>query len=299
MTEIVSGGGATVATQPERSESWGEAIRLEGVRFQYPGARTWALDGVDLAVAPREIVGLVGANDAGKTTVCLVASGLAPGVTGGQLAGSARLLEAPTSALTPAQAASRCGVLFQQPRSQLSGTAVTVWEEIAFGPRNFGLPPNEIVERVESAMAVLGIEHLARRDPGRLSGGQGQLVALGSVLALRPTALVLDEPTSQLDPEGTRLVGEAIARTATEIGCAVLIVEHKTDLLAAIADRTVVIDRGRTVAAGPTVQILASDTLTEIGVDAPSAVRLGRAGAGLAPDLRARLATAIAEAGAR
>ena len=276
-----------------RAESWAEAIRLEGVRFQYPGARTWALDGVDLTVAPREIVGLVGANDAGKTTACLVASGLAPGVTGGQLAGTARLLEAPTSSLTPSQAASRCGVLFQQPRSQLSGTAVTVWEEIAFGPRNFGLPPEQIVERVEAAMAVLGIEHLARRDPGRLSGGQGQLVALGSVLALRPTALVLDEPTSQLDPEGTRLVGEAIARTASEIGCAVLIVEHKTDLLAAIAGRIVVIDRGRTVAAGPTAQILASDMLTEVGVDAPAAVRLRRAATRLTPAEQSRLAAAL------
>jgi energy-coupling factor transport system ATP-binding protein len=259
----------------------GDTIRLDGVRFQYPGAADWALDGVDLRVGPGEIVGLVGPNDAGKTTICLVAAGLAPVVTGGRLEGSARLVGEATTGLATGAAAWLCGILFQQPRSQLSGTAMTVWEEVAFGPRNLGLPVNEIVDRVESAIELLGIAHLAERDPGRLSGGQGQLVAFASVLALEPPALVLDEPTSQLDPEGTRLVGEAIVRAAIRRRCAVLVVEHKTSLLASIADRVVVVAHGgRTVLTGQASEVLASDRLVEAGVDPPADVRLRRAAIG-------------------
>ena len=256
-------------------------IRLEGVRFQYPGARSWALDGADLEVWAGEVVGLVGPNDAGKTTLSLVASGLAPGVTGGRLEGTATLVGVGTAGLKPSEAARLCGVLFQQPRSQLSGTSVTVWEEIAFGPRNLGLPVADIVERVGRVLSVLRIEHLAARDPGRLSGGQGQLVAFAAVLALEPAALVLDEPTSQLDPEGTRLVGEAILRSAEELDCAVLVVEHKAGLLESIASRIAVLDGGKVIETGPTEAIFTSDALAAVGVEMPPAMRLRRAAATL------------------
>ncbi|MEA2519742.1 MAG: energy-coupling factor transport system ATP-binding protein [Chloroflexota bacterium] len=271
------------------------AIRLEGVRFQYAGARAWALDRVDIDVRRGEIVGLVGPNDAGKSTLCLVAAGLAPSVTGGRLEGTATLIDRTTADLTPSDAARRCGVLFQQPLSQLSGTAVTVWEEVAFGPRNLGLPIDDIADRVEGALVLLRIEHLAPRDPGRLSGGQGQLVALASVLALRPAALVLDEPTSQLDPEGTRLVGDAIRRAAEEAGCGVLVVEHKTGLLEAISERVVIIDAGRTTASGATADILGSDELVAAGVEPPPGVRLTRASGKLDAAARSRLDAAIVE----
>jgi len=255
-------------------------LHLRGVRFQYPGSTGWALDGIDLDVDDGEIVGLVGANDAGKSTVCLVASGLAPGVTGGRMDGVVEIAGVSSEGLAPGETAGPCGVLFQQPRSQLSGTAATVWEEIAFGPRNLGIPLDEIAERVGRAADLLRIDHLLDRDPARLSGGQGQLVAFASVLALDPAVLVLDEPTSQLDPEGTRLVGEAIARAARDRRCGVLVVEHKTALLAEIAHRVVVLGPGgRTLAAGPATQILSSDELVHAGVDPPGVVRLRRAAA--------------------
>jgi energy-coupling factor transport system ATP-binding protein len=269
------------------------AIRLSHVRFQYPAAATWALDDIDLEVRPGEIVGLVGPNDAGKTTICLVASGLAPGVTGGRIDGEASLVGQPTASLKPSDAARLCGILFQQPRSQLSGTTATTWEEIAFGPRNLGLPLDEIIERVNNVVSTLRIEHLAPRDPGRLSGGQGQLVALASVLALRPIALVLDEPTSQLDPEGTRLVGEAIRRAADDLGCAVLVVEHKTGLLATISSRVAVVDGGRLIATGAAREVLESDALPNIGVEPPPDVRLRQAGSELSDSARTRLTAAI------
>ena len=154
---------------------------------------------------------------------------------------------------------------------------MTVFEEVAFGPRNLGLEAAAIVERVEWALAALDIASLAERDPQHLSGGQAQLVALASVLALRPAALALDEPTSQLDPAGTRLVGEALRRLASETGAAILLVEHKTDLLDGLCDRVAVIDAGRIVLDGTARDVLEDPRLETWGVEAPARIRLQRA----------------------
>ena len=252
------------------------AIRLRDARYQYPGTSRPVLDGIDLDVPEGRVVGLVGANDAGKSTLCLVAAGLAPRSVGGRLEGSVQLDGSETVDLQPFEAAQRCGILFQNPLTQLSGTASTVFEEVAFGPRNLGLSVAEVVDRVEAALGMLGIDHLAPRDPLRLSGGQAQLVALAAVLALRPVALALDEPTSQLDPAGTRLVGEALARLANETGTAILIVEHKTALVGRLAHEVVVLEAGRIVATGPPATVLADPRLAELGVEPPASVTIAR-----------------------
>ena len=252
------------------------SLRLSEVSYRYAGAAATVLDGVSLEVLPGRVVGLVGPNDAGKSTLCLVASGLAPGSIGGRLDGTVTLDDRDARELKPFEAAQRCGILFQNPVTQQSGTAPTVFEEIAFGPRNLGLALGEIVERVEQGLATLNIGGLVARDPHRLSGGEAQLVALASVLAMRPTVLVLDEPTSQLDPAGTRLVGDALAHLRAEAGTAILIVEHKTGLLARLADNIVVLDGGRVVADGPAAEILASRGLEAHGVRPPEAVSIRR-----------------------
>jgi energy-coupling factor transporter ATP-binding protein EcfA2 len=247
------------------------------VRYQYAGTRAWALDGITLDVPAGSIHAVVGPNDAGKSTLALVVAGLAPLVIGGRLEGTVLLGGRATRDLRPHEAAQRCGALFQNPATQLSGTSPTVWEEVAFGPRNLGLELDEITDRVQSSLAALRIADLAPRDPTRVSGGQAQLVALATVLALRPPSLALDEPTSQLDPEGTRLVGAAIRRLADELGTAILLIEHKTGLLAHIADTGSVLDAGRTVAHGRIDEILDAPQLAELGVDPPPAIRLRRA----------------------
>jgi energy-coupling factor transport system ATP-binding protein len=253
------------------------SLRLAGVRYGYAGAAGDVLADIDLAVEPGEVFGIVGPNEAGKSTLCLVASGLAPAAIGGRLGGSVLLDGRETRELKPHEAAQRCGILFQNPATQLSGTAPTVFEEIAFGPRNLGLDLGSIVERVESALGALGIEHLAPRDPFRLSGGEAQLVALAGVLALRPRVLVLDEPTSQLDPAGSRLVGDALSQLASSSGTAILVVEHKTSLLAQLADSVAILDAGRIVAAGPAASILSDESLAAHGVQVPAEVSIRRA----------------------
>ena len=252
-------------------------LRMRDARYAYAGTSRQVLAGVDLDVEAGRVVAVVGPNEAGKSTLCLVAAGLAPIAIGGRLEGSVLLAGDETAGLAAHQAAQRCGIIFQNPATQLSGTTSTVWEEIAFGPRNLGLDIGAIVEHVEGAMATLDIAGLAERDPQRLSDEQAQLVALASVLALQPSLLVLDEPTSQLDPAGTRLVGKALSRFAAENGTAILLVEHKTGLVARIADEVAVLVGGRIVQHGPTAEILANPALAEQGVDPPPAVRIERA----------------------
>jgi energy-coupling factor transport system ATP-binding protein len=253
------------------------AIELRAAGYRYLGATRPALEAIDLRLEPGHVVGVVGANEAGKSTLCLVVAGLAPATIGGKLDGSVTIDGVGTRTMRPHEAAQRCGILFQNPATQLSGTTRTVWEEIAFGPRNLGLPLADLAERVDWAMGVVRIERLAPRDPTMLSGGEAQLVALASVLALRPAYLVLDEPTSQLDPLGTRLVGEALRELARGTGTGVLVVEHKSDLLVRVAEQVLVLDRGRAIISGYAAAVFAGSGLEEHGVDRPSAIRIERA----------------------
>jgi len=260
-------------------------IQLAGVSYRYAGAPGAALSNVDLVVERGQVLGIAGANDSGKSTLCLVASGQAPGVVGGRLDGLVTIDGAATIALKPFELAQRCGILFQNSVTQLSGTSRNVWEEIAFGPRNLGLAVADVVDRVEGALAALAIGALAERDAQRLSGGQAQLVALASVLALRPPYLVLDEPTSQLDPQGTRLVGDALAALAAEAGVGILLVEHKTDLLARMAGWVAILAGGRVVLDGPTAAVLDDPGLRGLGVEPPASVTVRRAAAEAGLDL--------------
>jgi energy-coupling factor transport system ATP-binding protein len=252
------------------------AIELSAVRYRYAGASKPALRSIDLRLESGRVLGVVGANEAGKSTLCLVAGGFAPRVIGGQLEGSVRIDGADTRAIPPHELAQHCGLVFQNAATQLSNTTATVFEEVAFGPCNLGLPVAEVIERVWWALRAVGVEDLAPRDPARLSGGQAQLVALASILALRPRYLILDEPTSELDPAGTALVADALARVARETGAGILLVEHKTDVLARIADEVVVLAEGAVVLAGPAAAVLADPHLAGSGVELPARVRLER-----------------------
>jgi energy-coupling factor transporter ATP-binding protein EcfA2 len=249
-------------------------LRLSAATYRYAGARHNALDDIDLELSAGTVLGVVGPNEAGKSTLCLVASGLAPVVVAGHLSGSVTIDGRETIEMRPHELAQRCGILFQDSQAQLSGTSSTVFEELAFGPRNLGLPLRTVIERVEASLEALGITRLADRDPTRLSGGQAQLVALGAVLALRPDFLILDEPTSQLDPQGTKLVGEALRLLVREHRTAILVVEHKTALLDQLADRVVLIDEGRLVSEGPTTEVLSDPALAQHGVEPPPRVRV-------------------------
>jgi energy-coupling factor transport system ATP-binding protein len=268
---------------------------LESVSYRYAGAARPSLREVSLALPDGEVVGLTGPSEAGKTTLCLVASGLAPRTVGGTLTGRVLLDGEDAAPLPIHQLAGRIGIAFASPATQLSGVADTVYEEVAFGPMNLGLPRDDVIRRTDEALAELRIEALAPRNPARLSGGQQQLVAIAGLLALRPGLLVLDEPTAQLDPAGSRLVADALARLAGG-GASILIVEQKTDLLAEICQRVIVVVEGVVALEGPAAEVLADPRLEGLGVSPPAGVRLVRAAgtAGLPPAQQARLREAAA-----
>ena len=198
-------------------------LELRDVAYRYPGATNFAIEGVDLTIEAGDIVGVVGPNDAGKSTLCLVASGLAPASTGGELTGRRKM-------------DGEAGVVFQDPAAQRSGVTGTVFEEVAVGPVNLGRAIPETIAAVRATLRAVGIDDLAERHPARLSGGQAQLLAIASTLAMGSRLLVLDEPTAQLDPDATDAVVAAIRALALG-GTAVLIAEHRWDVLDALGAR--------------------------------------------------------------
>lgn len=251
-------------------------LTVERLTYRHAGATRPSLRDIDFVLGDGEVVGVVGANDSGKTTLCLVLAGLAPRVVGGTLSGRLSIDGADAGSLRMHDLPALVGIGFDDPSTQLSGVAATVFEEVAFGPANLGVPREELIDRTAGALEALAIRDLAERDPARLSGGQQQLVAIASILALRPHHVVLDEPTAQLDPSGTALVGDALERLAGQ-GVSILVVEHKTDLLARLAGRVVVLDAGQIVRQGPSREVLADPALVDFGVAPPSEVRLQRA----------------------
>jgi energy-coupling factor transporter ATP-binding protein EcfA2 len=252
------------------------SLELKVENYRYPGYARSVIRDVSLSIADGETVGLVGPNEAGKSTLCLVASGLAPASVGGELRGSLTIDGRPMAKLATYELAERVVVGFQNPNTQRSGISATVFEEVALGPMNLGLPLEETVERTWAALRLLRLESIATRNPARLSGGQAQLVGIASLLAMRPGHIILDEPTAQLDPAGTRLVAEALRQLA-DAGTSLLVAEHKTDLLDDLCSRVLVIDGGRIVRDGPTAEVFADPMLVDLGVEPPARVRLQRA----------------------
>jgi energy-coupling factor transporter ATP-binding protein EcfA2 len=269
------------------------SIALSGVGYRYAGETTPALLDIDLELRDGEVLGVAGRSEAGKTTLCLVVSGLAPRMIGGRVRGRITLDGEAFDDWPMHRVSQRIGIGFQNPATQLSQVAETVFEEVAFGPMNLALPRDEVLVRTWAALESMRIEALAGRDPRRLSGGQQQLVAIAGLLAMRPAHLVLDEPTAQLDPAGTRMVANAIERLAGA-GASILVAEQKTDLLAAICSRAVVLDGGHVAMAGSAAEVLDDERIAELGVAEPSAVRLRRAVAAAGVD-DARVAGALGD----
>ncbi len=261
-------------------------LSLRATSYTYPGAKKPALHGVDLDLAEGTVTGLVGPAEAGKSTLCLVAGGLAPRVTGGRLTGQIGIDGESIAQWPMYRLAEEVVTGVQDPVGPLSLIAETVAEEVAFGPANLGLPRTEIDERVGSALRSAGIEALAQRDPARLSGGQQQLVVIAGLLAMRPQYLVLDEPVAHLDASAAARVLEAI-RAAADAGAAVLLAEQRVAELSTVADSVLVLAAGNIVARGTPADVLSDPSTAALGVAEPPEVALRRrlAEAGLDPAL--------------
>ena len=240
-------------------------ITLSDVSYAYPDSEDFVLTHVDLAVERGSITGIVGASGAGKTTLAKIIAGFIPHIDGGNLHGSVLVDGMNLTDLSLADTVSHVGLIIQSPFNQISGAKFTVREELAFGLENLGTPRAEMNERVTAVAELLGISHLMDRSPYELSGGQMQLVAIASMIVMRTPVLVMDEPTSQLDPGGTRMVFDVMS-ALREAGITIIILEHKLELLREHADVVHVIAENRLVASGPPRAVLSDLRLDDWGV---------------------------------
>jgi energy-coupling factor transporter ATP-binding protein EcfA2 len=250
------------------------SLEAEEVTFTYKSGEEPALRGVSCAVESGEFVGVTGPTDAGKSTFCRLFSGFVPTFFSGELAGTVGVENVSPEAVGVGTLGETVGVVFENPRDQLTGAATTVLEEVAFGLEQRGVPPDRIETRARAELDRVGVAHLSDRDPNALSGGQLQRVAIASVLVLDPEVLILDEPTSQLDPDGTAAVID-VAREVNREGYTVVLVSHRLQELAPAADRLFVFDDGRLAHAGPPRRVLARDAVRSL-VRLPPTVRLGQ-----------------------
>jgi energy-coupling factor transport system ATP-binding protein len=239
-------------------------VNLHDVTYKYPLTDTPALKNINLQVETGEFVAVIGPNGAGKSTLCYTIAGFIPHFFKGELEGKVQVAGLDTLQSTLSQCVVETGLAFQNPFNQISGAKFTVFEEIAFGLENTGVPRQAMLERVGQVMELTGISELAERSPYSLSGGQQQRVALSSILVMEPKVLVLDEPTSQLDPIGAREVFQVVKEMSAR-GMTVILVEHKVEWIAQFADRVVAMQDGMIIMEGSPADVLTSSLLADSG----------------------------------
>lgn len=243
-------------------------IELKNVSYRYPLAEADALKNINYAFEEGKLYGIIGENGGGKTTFCDLIKGLIPSFYGGDLTGEVFIKGKEIREWESSALASTIGYIFQNPFTQISGIKETVFEEIALGLENLGVEREEIIDRVINVVKQLKIEHLVKNNPNKLSGGQRQRVAFASIIAMETDILVIDEPTSQLDPKGTSDIFEII-HLLKEQGKTILLVEHKIDLIAEYADEVLVIKQGEVITNGKTSDVFSNVNLLNEGVNIP------------------------------
>ncbi len=251
-------------------------ITVENLRYRYPHTKELALDGLDFSVEKGEFIGIIGENGAGKSTLSQAIMGLVPQFYKGAYGGMVTVDGIEAGKTPVAQLCGHVGLVFQNPFNQLSGAKDNVYEEVAFGMQNLGVPAEEMKKRVEEALKLLDIWQYRDRNPFDLSGGQMQRVAIASVLVMRPDVMILDEPTSQLDPEGSDEVFRAV-ETLTGSGITILMIEQKIEKLAAYCDRILLLHKGKQIAFDTPQKVFSMPDLNDYGIQAPAFTRICKA----------------------
>ena len=243
-------------------------FKLEDVSYKYPLEDREILKNINLDIKKGEFWAVIGKNGSGKTTLCNVLRRFVPDFYKGELKGRITLEGKELKDYSAKEIVQKVGFVFQNPFTQISGVKETVFEEIAFGLENLALDAEYIRKRVEETLKLLRIEELRDKNPYELSGGQGQKVALASIIAMDPEIMVIDEPTSQLDPKGTEEIFEIIDILKKE-GKTIILVEHKLELIAEYAEKVMVLDEGEMILSGNTEDVLKNKILIEKEIGIP------------------------------
>ena len=250
-------------------------IELNEVTYTYPLMKEPALQNISCSLELGKFYGVIGENAGGKTTFCNLLRGLIPHFYNGKLIGDMTIDGEDIRKIDVDVLSTKMGYIFQNPFTQISGVRKTVFEEIALGLENLGVPKAQMIEKVIEVAKLLKIEELLLNDPNRLSGGQRQRVAFASIIPMDSDIFVIVEPTSQLDREGTERIFEII-HMLKEQGKTIILVEHKVDLIAEYADEVLVFQKGRLLKKGDARTVLSDLELLEHGTMLPQAVILER-----------------------
>lgn len=248
-------------------------IELKNVSFKYELQEEKTIKNLDLYVKQGEFVGIIGKNGSGKTTLCNIIRGIIPDFVQGEIKGDIIIDNKNINDIERGEMAELVGFVFQNPFSQISGIKKTVFEEIAYGLENLGVPREEIRQRVTDVIKLLKIEDLQDKNPNELSGGQSQRVAIASIIVMNPKVLIFDEPTSQLDPLVTEEIFDILKLLKSQ-NKTIILVEHKIDLIAEYADRVVVMDDGEIIFNGETHEVLSNEKIEQHNVSMPIVSKL-------------------------
>ncbi|MCG8501511.1 MAG: energy-coupling factor ABC transporter ATP-binding protein [Firmicutes bacterium] len=251
-----------------------KALEVVNVTYKYPIAKENVLENISFSVNKGEFVAIVGRNGCGKTTLCNILRGFIPSFHKGKFKGNVLINEKDINEMSMGEIAVEVGFVFQNPFIQVSGVKNSVFHEVAYGLENLGMAREEIIERTDKILKDLKMDDLRDKHPVELSGGQRQRVALASVLVMDPNILIIDEPTSQLDPQSTEKVFEII-RLLKEKNKTIILVEHKIDLISEYADRVILIDNKKIVFDDLAKKVLARKEVMSYGVNLPQVAKAG------------------------
>jgi energy-coupling factor transporter ATP-binding protein EcfA2 len=250
------------------------AVSIKNLSYTYPNAKQ-ALANVSLEIRKGEYLAIMGANGAGKTTTCLFLNGVIPQITGGRVRGTIHVMGLDTFEHPVYEIAQLVGMVLQDPEAQIF--ASNIRSEVAFAAENLGVPHDAMVEQVNWALKTVRLDGMDDRTPAQLSGGQKQRLAIASGLVVQPSLLVLDEPTSQLDPLGTDEVFSVLRDLNRDIGLTIVLATHKAEQVAEYADRVIVLENGRLVAEGHPSEVFSQvDLLEKVDVPVPHVTKICR-----------------------
>ena len=243
-------------------------ITLKNINYTYPLESKATIKNLNLTLESGKVYGLIGANNAGKTTLCNIIRGFIPSVYRGELEGEVLLKGKNLTSYDSGEIASIIGYSFQNPFTQISGVKETVYEEIAYGMENLGVLREKMIQKVEELLKLFNLEELKDKNPFELSGGQKQRVALASIIALDPEVIILDEPTSQLDPKSTEDIFNII-KLLKSTGKTIILIEHKIDLVAEYCDDVILMENGQIIMQGPSRDVLTNESVLKHGGQLP------------------------------
>jgi energy-coupling factor transporter ATPase len=247
-------------------------IETKGLAYTYPGGTKPSISDVSISVEKGDFVLITGPSGCGKTTLCRCFNGLIPHFYQGELKGEITVSGKDVTKHQTSEMAKHVGLVFQNPENQLF--ALSVEKDVAFGLENLGVSREEMRKRVDWALNLTGIYDLRERSPHEVSGGQQQRVAIAAVLAMQPEIIVLDEPTSFLDPLSAEKIFEVIHGLNQRLGITVVLVEHRLDLTARYANHIIIMDQGRIYSDGETREVLDNEKTRLVGVGIPKATLL-------------------------